>query len=367
MKALDLTQTALIQYLEETRKLFEEMLSVNGYGDTVVIIPSSDLGFPHDVIRIAGGFATGAYVQWISREPVIPIDTCVNDCSVSFFELSEDISELFTEEHFTNFERRIEDTIFLLNFHRGNHFFSYIQDKDSLKKYLLLHSSANEFKSNYNGLYPVEGKYFYNHLKKYSNGKRYIRYLHGSDAELFWRISNQLGSFNEARQEYLASVFIDGFAKIINSKTYHHYGMPTANSVIMGGHVTAKNDTFPLLTNAGKNIYLIKYYDVKDDSLIIPNTKGLFITPHGLGKEDITDPVIELNLTKQTFTLDGYEYNIRFGESLRAHPNLRLRSFNQDKYFSYYHTLYDFSVEKEFVQLASWSKNGIKIWLENYL
>ena len=117
MKKADLSQTVLMQYLEVTRNLFEEMLTSNGYGGSVSIVSSSDLGFPHDVIRIAGGFATGAYVQWDSKELIIPIDTCVNVCSVSFFELSEDVSNLFTDDYFKCFENQVKQSIYLLNFH----------------------------------------------------------------------------------------------------------------------------------------------------------------------------------------------------------------------------------------------------------
>lgn len=62
----DETQKVLEQYLMSTEMLMNELLSEQFSGCAQIKF-ASDLGFPHDVIRIAGGFATGAHVSWISN------------------------------------------------------------------------------------------------------------------------------------------------------------------------------------------------------------------------------------------------------------------------------------------------------------
>lgn len=358
---IDSTQIVLIKYLKETEILFKQLLQKKGWGEHVQIISALDLGFPHDVIRIAGGFATGAYVGWDSAYPIIPIDTCVNDCSVSFFEITEAGLTSLCESNIEKLESRIQNSIYKLNFHRGNHFMAVIQSKKSKKFYLLLHSSANEFKDNYNGLYPVEGNYFYSRTKVFRKNNHYLRYLEGTDAEIFWCISRQLPSFNEARQEFLASILLDGFSPILNMSIYHHYYMPDENSVIMGGHIAQIGEEYPFLTSAGNNIYMIRYNDVKDKTLKLSGRES-FITPHGLGKGSTCEPDMKISMDQQTFSLDGITYPIRFGSSLRDHPNLSIRDFNWDKYRRYLNEQYDIEIIDEFVQLTSWNKRGIIQW-----
>ena len=180
-------------------------------------------------------------------------------------------------------------------------------------------------------------------------------------AELFWHIADQLPAYNEARLEFIASVLLNHNANIVNSFTSHHYCMPTYNSVTMGGHVTKKDMEFPLLTLPGKNIFLIKYFAAKEKDLLLPN-KGEFLTPHGLGKQDVLQPTISIDTKLNTCILDGYLYSIKWGESLRAHPTLKLRAFDREKVFSYMSLLYDFEITDEFVQLASINNMGPKIW-----
>lgn len=364
MQLYDTTQIQIVKYLQETQQIFTEFLERDCGGGNCYFVPSLDLGFPHDVIRIAGGFATGAYFKWSSKVPIVPIDTCVNDCAVSIFEVDGDILSCFTEDKIQLFKNKIENSIYKLNFHRGNHFISVMQSKKTKKVFLLLHSSANEFKDNYNGLYPVEENYFWKKTRVYTSRQRYFRYLLGADAELFWKMSEQLPKFNEIRQEFLASALVEGTARIINANTYHHYFMPDFESVIMGGHVTRAGDKLPLLTGPSENIFMLRYDELKDNDYRIPDSVE-FITPHGLGKYDINEPKISISMNTKKFSLDGIEYDIRFGESLRAHPNLKLRPFEAKKVFGYLNKCYKYTIEDEFIQLLSWNKAGIKEWNTN--
>lgn len=61
MVCFDKTHVQLTKYLQNTETTFNKLLSP--YGGHATIKSTLDLGFPHDVIRIAGGFATGAYVN----------------------------------------------------------------------------------------------------------------------------------------------------------------------------------------------------------------------------------------------------------------------------------------------------------------
>jgi hypothetical protein len=108
----DDTQTVLKQYLDNTKRLLNALLSNQFYG-TAQIKVVSDLGFPHDVIRIAGGFATGAYVNWNCERLFVPVDTCVNVCSASCFEITEDIMRVFNTDHFTKVKNDLSKGIYI--------------------------------------------------------------------------------------------------------------------------------------------------------------------------------------------------------------------------------------------------------------
>lgn len=142
--------------------------------------------------------------------------------------------------------------------------------------------------------------------------------------------------------------------------------MPTPNSVIMGSHILKNGESAPVLTMPGQNIFMVRFNCVKDDSLLIDDSH--FLTPHGWGKRHKKTPQISLNLNSNKFTLDNESYDISFGTSLRAHPNLELRNFNSDKsdakdiFFNHLKKMYSLDVIDEMMQIASWNKEGIKLW-----
>mgnify|MGYP006922131099 FL=1 len=361
----DETQKVLEQYLMSTEMLMNELLSEQFSGCAQIKF-ASDLGFPHDVIRIAGGFATGAHVSWISNRPFVPVDTCVNVCSASFFEIDKDIVYLFNDDHMDSVKHQLSQGIYLSNFHRGNHFAAYVKSVMTGKLYLLLHSSANEFKDNFNGLYPVKGNWFFDKIKVYSNGKTYLNYLDNKEAEMFYRLAAGIYQFNEIRHEFIAQVILGTLNNVMNVKHFHHYGMPTPNSVVMGSHILKNGESAPVLTMPGQNIFMVKFNCVKDNSLLIDESH--FITPHGWGKRHKKMPQISLDLNSNKFILDNESYDISFGASLRAHPNLELRDFYSDlpdgknKFLDHLKKMYSLEVTDEMMQIASWNKEGVKIW-----
>lgn len=365
MVQYDSTQSILMDYLSDTEQLMGKLLSKN-FSGTARIKAVSDLGFPHDVIRIAGGFATGSFVDWTTNIPFIPIDTCVNVCSVSFFEIKDDIKHLFNDDYFDSVKRKLGNGIYISNFHRGNHFISYLNSVVDGKKYLLLHSSANEYKENFNGLYPVEGNWYFDRIKIFSDGQSYVRYLDGKDAEVFYSIAKGLYEFNEIRHEFIAHVILGDYQEDVSPLHFHHYGMPTNTSIAMGCHLSTQDEIFPILTLPGESLYMIKYSRAKDKSLMLSDKQ--FLTPHGWGKRHISMPKIALNLKDNIFMLDDQSYEIRFGTSLRSHPNIELRDFGitslnrKENFFDYLSKLYEYEIVDEFEQIASWNKAGVKIW-----
>lgn len=324
-----------------------------------------DLGFPHDVIRIAGGFATGVYVKWNASIPIIPVDTCVNVCSCSFFEINNDIIDIFNNSTFLQLNENLKQGIYISNFHRGNHFISYIQSVKNGKRYLLLHSSASEFKSNYNGLYPIKGNWFYDQIKTYCDRNSYIRYIEGKDAEVFYSLSENLVSFNETRHEFIAQLLLRNKSSILGVSHFHHYFMPSNNSVVMGSHILSGGQKAPILSVPGANIYMVNFEKAKVDELYIDDSH--FLTPHGWGKRHKQTPEIEINAAAQTFRLDNIDYKIEFGESLRSHPALELRNYlttskNENSFFDYLNQNYKYKITDEFKQIASYNKAGVVIW-----
>src|SRR5690242_14908664 len=91
----DNAQEFLIPYLQRSEQRLRSALRELDPASECQIVPAADLCFPHDVIRIAGGFATGCVVEWRCAVPIIPVDTTVNIDTTSIFWLSDDVSHDF--------------------------------------------------------------------------------------------------------------------------------------------------------------------------------------------------------------------------------------------------------------------------------
>lgn len=358
----DTSQEVLLDYLKETEIAMNELLSQKQYRGNCRIQPNIDLGFPHDVIRLGGGFATGIYVYWNSSIPFVPVDICMNACTVSFYKLENAVDNLFNEKNIHSLLEHLQKSSYIANFHRGNHFISFSEDILTKEKYIIIHSSAAEFETLYNGLYPVEGNFVFDNTKIYnaSNG-RYIRYLDGKAAELFARMAENLYVFNENRHDFIINSMMRTGEGIKSARHYHHYGMPSNHEAVIGCHLLTCNDCSPLLTRPGENIFLLKY-----KSTLTPTyrTGNRFITPHGFGKQHMGKPEIVLNVEKQELSMDGIKYRLRYGESLRNHSTLKLRDISIENFMKKMKAVYDFSIVKEYKQLASYNKSGFIRWKE---
>ena len=362
MKALDDTQNKLMVYLGETEKIMNDLLCRSPYNGYARIISNLDLGFPHDVIRLAGGFATGICVRWESCVPFIPVDICMNACTVSIYELSDGKIEFFNVENIKKLLTNLEHSSYIANFHRGNHFISLLQSVQDEKYFIMIHSSAAEFETLFNGLYPVEGNWVYENTKVHFAHGRYLRYVEGKAAETYAKLADNLYAFNENRHDFIISAMLGNLERINSVQHYHHYGMPCSNVALLGSHLIRNGQTAPLLTRPGENIYLIRYNEVIDKSLELMPGKEYFITPHGFGKNSTKQTQMRVDYDKNAFFLDSKRYKIIYGERLSDKPRLEIRSIQMDKYFEYFSKSYIYEIEKEFKQLASYSKLGFIKW-----
>ena len=228
----DESQKVLLPYLWETQKLFDEAIRKHDHCKESYcrLFPSLDLGFPNNIQRLAGGFATGMLVTWQCGIDIVPIDATVNVCTSSVFKLdsfSEDILKdgVTTQNFIEKCFEEATDKGYSFSFTSGNHFLIIAKDKETQEYYLVLHSSANELKNSYMGLYPVEGNWYANEIKiiEGKNG-RYFRYLKDAEARHFIRMAQNFKNYNEEIHRWLAKQINNG-KEIPESKTImkHHY------------------------------------------------------------------------------------------------------------------------------------------------
>jgi hypothetical protein len=172
---MDFTRYNLSKYINVTNDLIIDTLKLYDTSAKSKIITTMELGFPNDVIRLAGGFGVGLYIQWDACIPFIPIDTTVSVCSTSLFTLSNDIEEKITPASIQNIQEQILRHGFRPNFDRGNHFIIYAKSRISNQYFLILHSDA--YNAGYESMFPEFGNWYYNHIKILTKGNRYLRYI----------------------------------------------------------------------------------------------------------------------------------------------------------------------------------------------
>ncbi|TCC93699.1 hypothetical protein EZ428_02710 [Pedobacter frigiditerrae] len=361
----DITQTKLIEFCAETEALLSSALKkVDKFSDCK-IHTSLDLGFPHDLIRIAGGFPTGSFVEWKSTVPFIPVDTTVNICTGSIFEITGDIN-YFNKFSFDNLLKSLTTSSYIFNFNRGNHFIIIAQSSLTKKYYLLLHSSASEFKKQFNGLYPIKGNWFYNDIKTVSNGSRYLRYIDGHKAELFAKVAEGIKQYNCIRHEFIAETLLGANAIVNKVDHYHHYYMPDSSSVMLGSYLAKENDTYPIFTSPGNPIFIYQVHKHALNEISFRNEE-YYLVPHGWGKMSKNIDTMKIDLTNNTFTLNNTELQIQDDASLRDHDDLSLRNFSvdpmsEDFYFKLIGAKIKGIVVDRLEQKISYTKHGFKNW-----
>jgi len=223
----------------------------------------------------------------------------------------------------------------------------------------LLHSSAVEFRGNFNGLYPVKDNWYYDRMKTFHSNGRYLRYLIGEDAVLFFNLSEALKQFNKTRHDFFAHILTNGIAKISSNKTWHHYEMPNNSAVNIGSTLVDIGETFPILTKLGSPIIFLKVNKLIESTFDI---KGKLLVPHGWGKKSIARPTISFDFKKNVIKLNGTDYAIEYGTSLGKDKSFIIRDYEIDEYLAFLKKYYEFTVIEKYNQLLSYSKQGLIKW-----
>lgn len=261
----DDTQKILLPYIKETEHLLNGMVKRYDKCGEAHIFPSLDVGFPNNILRLAGGFATGMLVVWKSGTPLVPVDTTVNVCSSSYYEFDESalkgrkVSDFFNQKIIQNIINKgsVKEGL-AFSFNTGNHFILLSKSRNTGHYFLVLHSSAKQYKDTYLGLYPKPHNWYSNLIKTYQEkgSDRYIHYLKDDEALRFISIARSLNEQNRDIHNWFASE-IFGDIKPIQQKTYHHYGMPTDYSIAIGTYVVDERDVVPIFFKRGISDFFV--------------------------------------------------------------------------------------------------------------
>jgi hypothetical protein len=306
----DKTQKLLLPYTKKTENLLDKIIKKYDRKGCAKIFPSADIGFPNNIQRLAGGFATGLLVVWKCGTPFVPVDTTVNVCSSSILHLdsamfrNKKLPDVFSEEIIHSI---IEDSSqkagYAFSFNSGNHFLMFCKSKERGGFYLVMHSSAKEFKDSYMGLYPpnkkplpLKNNWYSSQIHEYQDEqykKRYIRYLIDGDAKHFIELAKSLNKQNEEIHTWIFDQFIKELKlenKVEHPKIINHYEMPTDYSVAIGTYVMEKsrfekdsNYSVPIFTRNGNPIALFRPNMEKMHTVKLAGEER-FIIPHGWGQ-----------------------------------------------------------------------------------
>lgn len=320
----DHAQRFLLPHLEKTQVLFETALRTLDSRATCAITPAADLCLPHDVIRLAGGFATGCLVQWDCAVPIVPIDTTVNIDTSSIFWL--DSEPTLTGNDFDLLRRRIEgESSYEWNFHKGNHFISLCRRRSDGRHGLVIHSNEKEFKYQFNGLMPVDGNWFMDSVRTFRRGGRYLRLLVGDKAILFCQIAKLMEPYNIVRHRFIASQLLGETFDISDDFHKHHYYMPTEQSVAIGCFLCDPGETVPIFSRAGEDIHIFEPLSGGTNVVNVDGRQAL-IVPHGWGKT-MAGPV-ETVFDEYLLTINGQSFEVKPKVTLGVHPNLIVRALD---------------------------------------
>ena len=305
------------------------------------LYPSLDLGFPNNVRRLAGGFATGMLVTWNCGTEIVPVDATVNVCTSSVFKLDR-IDESWLSVNHSFFSAvegyALEAAVqkgYSFSFCSGNHFLMIAKDKFTGEYYLVLHSSANELKHSYMGLYPVEDNW-YSQSIKYINGKdgRYFRYLKDEDARYFIRMAKNFQKHNEQIHQWVAERINGGVFQNDEKWIAHHYYMPTDQSIAIGTFAEPIGAQVPIFSAHGKPVYI---FEIGPDNFQVDlgGQKGkVCIIPHGWGQKIDGIEKITVRDGNLVLNVEGVEYPTKISsqEHIRCESK-RIRDFEDGEDF----------------------------------
>ena len=361
----DASYRFLLNYVDETERVLQNALSKLDSKANCRIYPSADLGFPYDVIRLAGGFPTGIFVDWNCSVPFIPVDATVNVCTSSVYVLDDDLSDRIDAKLVNTALSEFDRSFYKQNFGSGNHFIIFARGETSGTFYLFLHSSASEFTKSYNGLYPLKDNWYSSYIQTYTQGKRHIRFLAGSKAELFFKIAKSAEPFNITRHDFIAELLTGDLCKILRSHHSHHYNMPTSSSILIGSYLTLQDEVVPIFSCPGHPFILFNATEAKHRIDIDGKLKLLI--PHGWGKVIARINDIEVDWPNDCLLFNGYRYRISERGSLYSHSDLCFRnySFNPIDRNWYFNAVKEFmtgNIKEHVIQHASYTNAGFTNW-----
>lgn len=316
----DATQKVLLPYIKETEAMFSEAIKKHDRSEHSFcrLYPSLDLGFPNNVRRLAGGFATGMLVTWNCGVDMVPVDATVNVCTSSIFKLDRiDMRWLSDPQSFYNLvadyaREASEKKGYSFSFLSGNHFLTIAKDKEGDEYYLLLHSSANELKHSYMGLYPVEDNWYSKSIKHINGADgRYFRYLKDEDARYFVRMAKNFQKYNEQIHQWVAERINGGSFQNDKKWMAHHYYMPTDQSIAIGTFAEPVGTQVPMFSAHGKSVYIFEI-GPNNFQIDLGGQKGkVCLVPHGWGQKIDGIENIAIRDNKLVLQVDGKEYPTR--------------------------------------------------------
>ena len=338
----DDTQTVLLKYIKRTKEIFEcvlkkydsSTLEIDGVdvpSSGVMIYPSLDLGFPNNVQRLAGGFATGMLITWKCGTAIIPVDATVNVCSSSVYKIN-DFPEMSSQE----FEDYIDSIVmkatkekgYSFSFDNGNHFIMIAQSTDDKELYVVMHSSVKEFKDSYMGLYPVEENWFSDSIRVYKEKQRYLRYIKDEDARQFAAYAHKLEQYNVQIHKWYAEQIGILEDNKIKKHTFHHYYMPNDSTIAIGTFLEKPGTVLPIFSSVGKDIYLFKISD--ENWKIRINGEEKCLVPHGWGQVIENIQSISSDYKKKQLKIDNEIYPVYSKSRITKDKHIREFKDGQD-------------------------------------
>lgn len=277
----DLAQIGLLEHLAQTEHLLRrELRKIDNTADCEVIA-AADLGIPYDAIRLSGGFATGCFVQWHCKVPVVPIDITMNIDTSSVFWVSEPAIDIFTEKSLLTVREKIEaGTGYEWNFDESNHFIVLAREQLTGRFAIIIHSNEREFKNQYNGLCPTDNNWFARDVVVSDDGR--LRLLVGRPAEIFVSTAHMLEPYNIVRHRFVLHELLGGLGQIEDELHVHHYYMPSVSSAALGCYIVPPGQRVPIFSQPGKPIVMYAGYTDGPNTVRIEGQERCVI-PHGFG------------------------------------------------------------------------------------
>lgn len=323
----DLAQEWLCSYLIDTERLLRSAVG-SKFKSKTQIKTAFDLCVPHDVIRLLGGFATGVYVSWDASSSFVPVDICMNTDVSSVFYLDKSCERVFTEKNLKLLREWIENkTTYIWNFDNGNHFVSFARARSG-EYVLVMHSNEKEFKLQGNGLVPTVDNWFFDNIQTISRKGRYLRYLSGEKATVYYQLAKSLEEYSINRHRIFAAKLLGNEAKIVNEYHKMHYYMPSSREAVLGSYLCKPSEVVPIFSYPGGPIYWFKAMPGGKNTVVRPDgSKGLLVG-HGYGKT-FSKP-ISLEIKNEQAHLNGVSYPIEPQMGTSKHPDFALREFDDN-------------------------------------